>query len=154
MLRLVFPFILSAFTVSAQEGPVSSGNTISGIGGSISFSTGQVVYQYQEGSGGTVNQGIQQPFELFTVGTDDFPSIQLEVSIAPNPVVDALKLTINQWMDGLQFTLFDDQGRIIFCSDIKDDVTLIDMNLFPPANYLLAVAQHDQKLKTFKIIKH
>jgi opacity protein-like surface antigen len=150
---LLFMLLLSLDSF-AQHGTVASGNDLNGSGGTVSYSIGQIAYEYQEGSNGTVNQGIQQPYELFTVGIDDFPSILLEASIAPNPVVDALNLTIKHWMDGLHYTLYDDQGKIISSAEIKETITHIEMKILPPAAYFLGVTQNDQKLKTFKIIKH
>lgn len=148
--------ILSIYPLSlvAQSGSVASGNDLNGSGGSVSFSLGQVVYSYQEGSTGTVNQGLQQPYELFVVGQDDFPEIILGVSIAPNPVVDVLTLSIGVWIEGLSYTLYDDLGRILISAPISSSATLIEMKNYPPASYFIRVHQQHTQIKSFKIIKH
>ena len=56
---LSFPFL------KAQEVILSSGNTYSGSGGSISCSSGQVFYTTGLGNG-SLEQGIQHPYETFT----------------------------------------------------------------------------------------
>lgn len=138
----------------AQSGSVASGNDLNGSGGSVSFSLGQVAYSYQEGASGSVNQGLQQPYELFVVGLDDFPEILLGVSIAPNPVVDELTLSVGIWIEGLSYTLYDDLGRILISAPISSSATLIEMKNYPPASYFIRIHQQQTQIKSFKIIKH
>lgn len=45
-----------------------------GTGGTSSYSIGQVVYASATGTNDSVNQGMQQPFEIFILGNDDFPA--------------------------------------------------------------------------------
>ncbi|MEQ9147218.1 MAG: hypothetical protein RLP13_03000 [Cytophagales bacterium] len=52
--------------ISAQESVSSSGNTISGSNGSISYSLGQTIYISYSGTSGEINEGVQQPFEFLS----------------------------------------------------------------------------------------
>lgn len=154
MKRYLIILALYPLGVVAQSGSVASGNDLTGSGGSVSFSLGQVAYSYHEGTTGSVNQGLQQPYELFVVGVDDFPEILLGVSIAPNPVVDELTLSVGKWIEGLSYALYDDLGRILISAPISSSTTLIEMKNYPPASYFIRVHQQQTQIKSFKIIKH
>ena len=52
--------------LQAQEIPIASGAVATGIGGSSSYTVGQVVYTTNTGSNGSVAQGVQQPYEIST----------------------------------------------------------------------------------------
>lgn len=146
--------IILPLGIWAQSGSVAGGGDLNGSAGSVSYSLGQVAYTYEEGATGSTNAGLQQPYELFVVGLNDFPSIVLEFSIAPNPVKDFLTLSVGQWLEGLSFSLHDDLGRILLKSEISSSVTSIDLKNHPPASYFINVYQNQVKIKTFKVIKH
>lgn len=65
-MRILFSSILSilflASTAIAQQATLSAGGDATGAGGSVSFSVGQVAYQHVSDVGGSVNEGVQQPF--------------------------------------------------------------------------------------------
>ena len=52
----------------AQESANASGGDASGSGGTVAYSVGQVVYTTNTDASGTVSQGVQQPYEIFTLG--------------------------------------------------------------------------------------
>jgi hypothetical protein len=52
----------------AQESANVSGGDATGSGGTVAYSVGQVVYTTNTGSTGSVAQGVQHAFEIFTVG--------------------------------------------------------------------------------------
>ncbi|MCB0409870.1 MAG: hypothetical protein KDD29_06595, partial [Flavobacteriales bacterium] len=56
--------ILICSIVFAQENTVSSGGDALGVGGSASYSVGQVVYTTHTGVNGSIAQGVQQPYEI------------------------------------------------------------------------------------------
>ena len=62
---LAFTFSLSVAT--AQEGINVTGANASGSGGSASYTVGQMVYQTNTGTNGSVAEGVQQPYEISIV---------------------------------------------------------------------------------------
>jgi hypothetical protein len=142
-------------TANAQSGIHSSGNNLSGAGGSVSYSVGQVFYTTNTGSTGTVAQGVQQPFEIQVVlGVEQF-EIKLNAKVYPNPTTDVLNLSVgNTETVGLSYQLFDFSGRLLADSKIENEETAIQMSRYPRANYLLSVIQDNKTIKTFKIIKN
>jgi len=139
----------------AQQASVASGGNATGSGGSSSYSVGQVTYISAMGSNGTVNQGVQQPYEIFTLGNDEFPDIKLEILVYPNPTNAFITLKIeNQSLEDLKYQLFDISGKQIQSYQIKASETHIQMENLASAIYLLNVMNNNRLLKTFKIIKN
>lgn len=139
----------------AQQATVSSGGNAFGNNGSSSYSIGQVAYTNQVGSNGKVNQGVQQPFEIFTLGEDDFPEITLTMSVYPNPTTSFVNLNIHNYnSENLNYQLFDLNGRLITDQKITQSETQISLENNANAIYLLYVSGDNKLLKTFKIVKN
>ena len=137
----------------AQESPTATGGEATGVGGSASYSIGQVVYTTNTGSNGSVEQGVQQPYEISaTVGINE-SSISLEMSVYPNPTTNYLTLKV-EITKNLSYQLFDMQGKVIASKKITDNTTTVVMENLPTATYLLKVTDSNKTVKTFKIIKN
>lgn len=61
--------LLLAISITAQPQQVSTttGGDAIGSGGTVAYSVGQVVYTTNTDASGTVNQGVQQAYEIFTL---------------------------------------------------------------------------------------
>ena len=156
---LLFLFGVFFPKAQAQESVGASGGNAAGSGGTVSYSVGQVVYTVATGPNGSVSQGVQQPFEIFPLGVDDFPNISLIMTAYPNPVTSMLNLKIeNTTLDfpggKLECQLYDLQGRLIANRKIIGAETQIDMGNLAAATYFLMVLDNSKPLKTFKIIKN
>lgn len=152
---ITFFALFSQLVVFSQSNTVTTGKTATGATGSATYSIGQIDYQTNNGSSGTISQGIQQAFEIVTLSTNDIPQIQLVAIVYPNPTVQDITLTIKEYdLTNLEYTLFDLQGRIISNGKITQNETQIEMGHLSSANYFLKVSQANKDLKTFKIIKN
>ena len=69
-------FLTCTFLASAQQGNVSAGGDISGSGGTISYSVGQVGYRTYTSVEGSISYGLQQ---LWLESTGDEPPQYLDV---------------------------------------------------------------------------
>lgn len=151
---LVFLFtLLAAIELQAQESPTASGGEATGAGGIVSYSVGQVVYTTNTGANGSVSQGVQQPYDIFTTVGINETSINLEMNVYPNPTSDYLTLKV-EVSKGLSYQLFDMQGKLIENRKLKANNTIIQMEGLPKATYFLKVTEESQTVKTFKIIKN
>ena len=137
----------------AQESPTATGDEATGTGGTSSYSIGQVVYTTNTGTNGSVTQGVQQPFEISTMVGINKTSINLELSVYPNPTNNYLTLKVEK-TEGLTFQLYDLQGKIIESKAVSTTSTNINLKGQPTAIYFLNVVKNNQILKTFKIIKN
>jgi len=137
----------------AQEVVSTTGGNATGIGGSLSYTVGQLVYTTNTGTNGSVLQGIQQPFEIYTTVGINESTINLELSVYPNPTTNYLILKVEE-MEDLTFQLFDLQGKDIENMKVMEMNTTIKMDRLPKATYILKVVKNNKLVKTFKIIKN
>ena len=146
--------LCAVFTIQAQETIPVSGGEATGSGGSSSYSVGQLVYTTNTDTGGTVTQGVQQSFELFTLSNPELTTINLTAVTYPNPASDYIVLKItDSALDNLSYKLIDINGKAIANGSITNTDTQINMQSLALGMYILKVNQNNQELKTFKIIK-
>lgn len=151
MMSVAF-LLLGIGGLQAQESPTATGGEATGAGGTASYSVGQVVYTSAAGTNGSVSQGVQQPYEISTTVGINETSINLEMSVYPNPTTDYLTLKVAD-LETLNFQLIDLQGKVIANKKVTNATTIIKMEELPKATYLLKVTNNKQVVKTFKIIK-
>jgi hypothetical protein len=157
-IKLTFLFI-GAFCFSslqAQQAITTTGGNATGIGGSASYSVGQIVYKTNSGSLGSVSQGVQQPYEISVVSVfEEENGISLLLSSYPNPTTASLTLKVTNYnSENLNYQLYDGNGRTLVESKIYKAETVISMETFPVGIYFLKVSHGLIEMKTLKIIKN
>ena len=145
--------LLATIELHAQESPTATGGEATGTGGTASYSVGQVVYTTAAGTNGSVAQGVQQPYEISTTVGINETSINLEMSVYPNPTTNYLTLKVEDNAN-LSYQLYDLQGKVIENKKVKANSTTIKMEGLPKAVYFLKVVNNKQAVKTFRIIKN
>ncbi|GEM56458.1 hypothetical protein B0A58_13795 [Flavobacterium branchiophilum NBRC 15030 = ATCC 35035] len=138
---------------NAQQSVNAGGGEATSSQGKVSFTIGQIDYVTVTGSGGSVSQGVQQPYEIFTLGTDEIPAISLEFSTYPNPTTNVLFIKNNLTNKKFQYQLFDISGKLLFTSPEWVQEVQIDMSLYQTGNYILLIQAENNLTKSFKIIK-
>lgn len=152
---LSFLLLLFSFASFAQQSVNASGGKAANANNSVSYSIGQSFYHQTNGGGIVLIEGVQQPYEVTTLGTNEYPGIQLEIKVYPNPTASLLFLKIeNLPLRNLNYRLFDSSGRIIFQDKIQQTETSIDLASKPSGVYILSVLRSDSMIKTFKVIKN
>ena len=137
----------------AQKSAVAAGGTATGSGGTASFSVGQI--SYKSPTGNLISDGVQQPYEIQTLGKSDFEAIQLEMLVYPNPTEGELVLKISDnTLENLTYQLFDINGRNLISQSINQKETAISFKNLNKGVYFLAVFAQNKKIKNFKILKN
>jgi hypothetical protein len=141
--------------LQAQESVNATSVNASGSGGTVAYSIGQVFYTTNTGTDGAVAEGVQQLYEISVVtGLEEAKSINLSVSVYPNPTTDFLQLKVEfKTLKDLSFQLFDLQGKLLQSEKLSGTLTQIDMSSYMPSTYFVKVVQSNKEVKTFKIIK-
>ena len=147
--------LLSQLPTMAQEAVLSSGGNASGNGASVSYSLGQLVNETYIGTNGKLTLGVQQPFEIQVINGTEDNKINLFVKVYPNPTTNVLTLKV----DNFDFTnaliqLYDVEGKLLLSKIMTTDETLINMQSFTPALYILKITDNQKVIKSFKIIKN
>jgi hypothetical protein len=155
--KFFFGLILLSFTIisNAQQIITASGGNATGTGGNVSYTVGQVAYIAITGSGGSIMQGVQIPYEISVITAIDIASnVNLSYSVYPNPTSDYLILKIeNENITKFGAMLYDLKGNLVKSVKIYGADTKIDMLQYPSAVYFLKVIDKNKEVKTFKIIK-
>jgi len=155
--RLFFSllFVIGFSELQAQETILSASGNASGNTGTVSYSVGQVAYLTKSGTDGTINEGVQQPYEiLIPTGIEVEKGITLECLIYPNPANRYVKLRIEKHeFINLSYQLFDMKGLLLQNMKIESEETFIPMEDLAKATYILKILEKGIALKTFQIVK-
>lgn len=156
VLLCISNLFFSVVIANGQNGIITTGGDLTGDGGSISFSTGQVVFTTQSGVNGSVAAGLQHPYEISVITeAEDTKEILLSCSVYPNPTTSFLFLQINSLKyNDLVYQLYDSNGKLLETREVKAEKTTISMLEYVSAIYFLKVITRRGNVKTFKIIKH
>ena len=140
----------------AQSEFMSIGGDIASKKGNVSFSVGQTAYQFILGTHGNINQGVQQPYEIYVItAADDLALIDFECKAFPNPTNNLLTLSIkNKAPYGLSYQLVNSTGSLLSQNDLVGEETTLSMRDYTPAVYFLQLIEDEKIIRIFKIIKH
>jgi len=147
--------MLWAGLAQAQESANTSGGDATGSGGTVAYSLGQAFYTTNTNIYGTVSQGVQQAYEIFTVGIKE-TELNISLSVFPNPTANNLTLQISDYNnEKLSYQLYDMQGKLLNIVQVTAQQTQINTASLPPGTYFINVVnQENKKVQSFKIIKN
>lgn len=154
LLAILITGMLYTGFVQAQQSVNTSGGDASGSGGSVAYSIGQISYIHTMGSTGSVAEGVQHAFEIFSTGIRKTES-GISLYIFPNPTAGKLTLQISDYENQeLTYFLHNMQGKLLNSKQITSKQTNIKMDHLSSATYYIHVVnQENIKVQSFKIIK-
>lgn len=136
----------------AQDAVPAAGGNGTGAGGTMSYTVGQVVYTAHAGMNGSVSQGVQHTYDIVS-GIGEEASVTL-VAAYPNPVSDALTLTIEESdLTGFSYELYNSQGQMLSSNVIVANQTSLLMGEMSTSTYFLKVKKGDEHVRSFTIVK-
>lgn len=142
--------------VFAQSAIVPVGGDAQSNGGSVSYTVGQVVAQTSSNGTISVAEGVQQPYEIMTVGVNDYPQIVLNAVVYPNPTENIAQLQLNGFeipVGGFRAIIYDGNGKMLQSLNITDDITPFQIGLYATGTYYLELHDGKRLLKTFKVVR-
>jgi hypothetical protein len=156
--RLLFSVILfftALCCLQAQETVATAASGATGNNGSVNYTVGQVVYSTKTSSSGTVTEGVQQPYEFYSIEGIDEEGISLDYKVYPNPSTTKVTLRITgRELKDLDYRLSGMNGQVIAKEKIGSNETTIPLDNLAAATYFLSIYSKDTLLKTFRIIKN
>lgn len=142
--------------VFAQSAIVPVGGDAQSNGGSVSYTVGQVAVQTSSDGTIFVAEGVQQPYEIMTVGVDDYPQIVLNAVVYPNPTENIAQLQLNGFeipSGGFRAILYDGNGKMLQSLNVTDDITPFKIGQYATGTYYLELRDSKRLLKTFKVLR-
>ncbi len=138
MKKIYILLIFSAISVTlfGQSDIVTAGGTATGAGGSATYTVGQIAVQRATDGSKYIIEGVQQPYEIQGVGVNNYPGINLQAVVYPNPTQHFVQLRVTNY------------------EIVTGPETKMDLEKYPTASYQLRILNKDMLLKTFKIVKH
>jgi hypothetical protein len=147
--------LLSLGGLHAQEALPAAGGEAKGVGGSSSYTVGQVVYTTNTANSGSLAQGVQQAYEISTPVGIEVTEINLELVAYPNPTNSLLTLNIGNYNnEKLTYQLYDIQGMLLDSKQVVNSSTTINAQKLSVGTYLLNVLDNNTLIKTFRIIRN
>ena len=151
----VFFSIITSLS-NAQSGFVSLGATISNQQGSISYSIGQSAFVNSKSNEGSMEFGIQQPYQYISVTSIPGINSTEGINIFPNPTRESLLITgFNRLSLSNPMTtqIVSQSGQILKQYLINNTAMRIDVKNLYPGVYFLTVMQNYKILNVYKFIK-
>lgn len=155
--KLLIITLLSSQILFGQSNTIVCGGNINGVGGNISYTIGQIDYNSNSGTSGIITQGLQQPFEIFSIDINSVDSYNTDINaiLYPNPTNEVINLKISDYdLDNLFYQLYDLHGKLLLESKLHSDNSSINIESFADGSYYLKILKQNQILKSFKLIKH
>lgn len=157
-LGIISIFLLCfAGTTFAQSAIVPVGGDAQSNSGSVSYTVGQIAVQTANNSSGiSVAEGVQQPYEILTVGVDDYPQITLNAVVYPNPTENLAQLQLNGFdipAGGLRAILYDGSSKMLQTLPVTEDLTSFQIGQYATGTYYLELRDVKRVLKTFKVVR-
>jgi hypothetical protein len=148
-------FLFSAAASHAQESINAGSGDITDPEINLSYSIGQVLMEPVIYSEGSVTPGIQQPYEISLLSGVPEVIAGLKIQAYPNPATDYLELSFPDYdKEKHTLRLIDQTGKVIFLTEIIEAISRMNVHALAPGVYFLQIAEKEQMLKTFKIIKN
>jgi hypothetical protein len=151
---LAFLLSLSVNAQTAHQVLSATGGDATGSGGTVAYSVGQIVYTTNTGTTGSVAQGVDQAYEISSVGIKE-TALNISLSIFPNPTSDYLTIKVEDYNnEALSYNLINEQGKLVMNEQITNQDTQVAMSTLARGAYFINVLQANKKIQTFKIIKN
>lgn len=145
--------IFTCFKIHAQEAIPVSGGDVSSPSGSISYSIGQVIYNYNFSSSGSIEEGVQHPISNTPVNTEIF-TIEPGLQVYPNPFINLFNIEIINDNEGkYSIQVIDVTGNEIYNCSLLSNVTQIELSSIASGLYFLNLKKNGIISKSIEINK-
>ena len=139
-------------SLAAQADVLTAGGEASDPSGTVSFSVGQVAAGAFAGTGGSVQEGVQQPFvDLSTSTPEGHP---LRARLWPNPATGFLVIELSA-LPGpdLEYQVFDEAGRQLLSGPVSGPRTTLPIDRLAPGAHLMVLLEQGTVVGSIPFIK-
>ena len=138
-MKTLFTLIVACLilhSVNAQSNIVAGGGNANSSTGSVSYSIGQIDFQYSSSADYSLSEGVQQTYSFDTSLSIDNIQYDFQLSIWPNPSADEMNLefTTNYELP-LILTVTDVKGAVIANRSVTQGQYSFDVNTWAAGTY-------------------
>ena len=153
MRKIIFVLLLLGSLVSyGQSAVLCAGDTKQDVGGSVSYSVGQVATSATANSNVAITEGVQQTYSTETTSIADVLNNACLVSIYPNPTSGRVYICAETANTLINFSIYNSSGQLII-SQCSSDSYVVDLKNQPAGCYILRASDNWGNENVFKIIK-
>jgi len=154
-LLLMLLLSLGFFWGSAQSGFVSLGATATAQTGNLAYSIGQPAYNNARNTSGSLEVGVQQPYQFVTITSVSNVENLKGLKIFPVPVKQNFWIKFDNELyqsNGVKLNLVNIYGQILYDLPLKTNLIKVDVAALTPSVYFLKIIQNAKVLHVQKII--
>lgn len=132
----------------------SLGGDIVSSNGTIAFTIGQIVYTTNTDGIFNIEQGVQHPFELYSLNIDE-NILNVSINVFPNPFSDKIIIEVLNDYRLLYFSIYDLNGKVLKEELITKNQISINTEKLESSIYFLKIfnKNNSNNSKTIKLIK-
>jgi len=138
MKRLFTLFVacLMLHSVNAQSNIVAGGGDATSSSGSVSYSIGQIDFQYSSSADYSVSEGVQQTYSFDTALSIDDIQYDFQLSIWPNPSADEMNIEYTTSYElPLSLTVTDVKGAVVASQSVTQGQYSFNVNTWAAGTY-------------------
>ena len=149
-LLTLFVAFLMGYSVKAQSNIVTAGGNATNSSGSVSYSIGQIDFQYTSSADYSVSEGVQQTYSFDTALSIDNIQYDFQFSIWPNPSADEMNIEYTTSYElPLSLTVTDVKGAVVANRSVTQGQYSFDVNAWAAGTYYISLSNGE----AVKIIK-
>ena len=135
-LLTLFVSCLMVSSLIAQSNIVPGGGDATSATGSVSYSIGQIDFQYSSSADYSVSEGVQQTYSFDTALSINDIQYDFQLSIWPNPSADEMNLefTTNYELP-LSLTVTDVKGAVVASQSVTQGQYSFDVSTWAAGTY-------------------
>jgi hypothetical protein len=159
MKKIILILLCSLSYCFSQTSINAAGTTFTSSAGSLSYSIGQIDFNYYGNNNMVIYLGVQQPQlpngapKVLEVEAAN-PNQNIVFTAYPNPTYDSIKIHLANSETNYNYMLFDVTGKYIKQGRFNQTESIISLENLPTATYFLKVVSDNGFEKNIKIIKN
>ena len=140
-LLTLFVAFLMGYSVKAQSNIVTAGGNATNSSGSVSYSIGQIDFQYTSSADYSVSEGVQQTYSFDTALSIDNIQYDFQFSIWPNPSADEMNIEYTTSYElPLSLTVTDVKGAVVANRSVTQGQYSFDVNAWAAGTYYISLS--------------
>ena len=147
-MKTLFTVLVSCITMScvfAQSNIVTGGGNAASSTGSVSYSIGQIDFQYSSTADYSVSEGVQQTYSFDTALSINDIQYDFQLSIWPNPSADEMNIEFTtSYESPLSLTVTDVNGAVVAKRSVTQGQYNFDVNTWASGTYYISLSDGEE----------